>query len=78
MKGPGKIPRPHCAVYEGGQHVGETTSGTYSPTLKVGIALGYLSPRDGFRPDQVVDVDIRGRRAPAVVVKPPFVQSSPK
>jgi aminomethyltransferase len=72
------IPRPHYPVYAREDHVGETTSGTFSPTLKVGIALAYLSPVDRFKTGSQVEVDVRGRRGAAEVVKPPFVGSSPK
>ena len=72
------IPRPHYPVFSDGAQVGETTSGTFSPTLRVGIALAYLSPPDRFGPGDRVEVDVRGRRGEAEVVKPPFVESSPK
>ena len=72
------IPRPHYPVLSDGEQVGETTSGTFSPTLRVGIGMAYLSPRDGFSPGDRVEVDVRGRRGEAEVVKPPFVPSSPK
>jgi len=72
------IPRPHYPVFADGDQVGETTSGTFSPTLKVGIALAYLSPRDRFSAGVEVEVDVRGRRGKAEVVKPPFVESSPR
>ena len=72
------IPRPHQTVYSGVDPAGEVTSGTFSPTLRMGIALAYLSPRDGFGPGDEVEVDVRGRRGQAVVTKPPFVESSPK
>jgi aminomethyltransferase len=72
------IPRPHYPVYAREDRVGETTSGTFSPTLKVGIALAYLSPVDRFNAGDQVEVDIRGRRGAAQVIKPPFVGSSPK
>jgi aminomethyltransferase len=72
------IPRPHYPVFSEGAQVGETTSGTFSPTLKVGIALAYLSPPDRFAPAERVEVDVRGRRGEAEVVKPPFVDRSPK
>ena len=66
------IPRAHCPVSKGGTAVGEVTSGTFSPTLRQGIALALLSPEvvDG---DTVV-IDVRGRTVEATVVKPPFVQ----
>jgi aminomethyltransferase len=72
------IPRAHYPVMVEDETVGETTSGTFSPTLRVGIALAYLSPRDRFEPGHEVEIDIRGRRGRAEVVKPPFVPSSPK
>ena len=66
------IPRQHCAVTEDGRPVGEVTSGTFSPTLRQGIALALLEPSVGLGDDVVVDV--RGREVPATVVKPPFVE----
>jgi aminomethyltransferase len=70
------IPRPHYPVMREEAEVGETTSGTFSPTLRVGIALAYLDP--DVQPGQGVEVDIRGRRGAAEVVKPPFVGSRPR
>lgn len=72
------IPRAHYPVFAGSERVGETTSGTFSPMLKVGIAMAYLSPADRFSPGDTVEVDVRGRRGAAEVVKPPFVDRSPK
>lgn len=72
------IPRAHYPVFSGGAQIGETTSGTFSPTLKIGIALAYLSPPDRFAPGERVEIDVRGRRGEAEVVKPPFVDASPK
>jgi aminomethyltransferase len=72
------IPRAHYPVLADGDEVGETTSGTFSPTLRVGIAMAYLSPRDRFSAGDLVEVDVRGRRGAAEVVRPPFVPSSPK
>ncbi len=72
------IPRPHYEVFRAEERVGETTSGTFSPTLRRGIALAYLSPVARFAPGDRVEVDIRGRRGYAIVVKPPFVDASPR
>jgi aminomethyltransferase len=67
------IPRPHMTVSRSGQPVGQVTSGTFSPTLRVGIGLALLeaSVREG---DQV-EVDVRGRTSVMDVVRPPFVPS---
>lgn len=68
------IPRAHMKVQSReGQPVGEATSGTFSPTLRVGIGLALLDRSVG-EGDEVV-VDVRGRSAPMTVVKPPFVPS---
>lgn len=67
------IPRPHMAVLlPDGAPAGEVTSGTFSPTLRKGIALALL--HRGVGEGDEVAVDVRGRRIPARVVKPPFVQ----
>ncbi|GAB3084553.1 glycine cleavage system aminomethyltransferase GcvT [Pedococcus soli] len=65
------IPRAQCAVKVDGAVVGEVTSGTFSPTLKNGIALALLKPTVAEGDDVVIDV--RGREVTATVVKPPFV-----
>ncbi|PZS39671.1 MAG: glycine cleavage system aminomethyltransferase GcvT [Pseudonocardiales bacterium] len=68
------VPRPHMAVRtSAGVPVGETTSGTFSPTLSTGIALALLDP--GVRPGDRVEVDVRGRALPCEVITPPFVPS---
>jgi aminomethyltransferase len=70
------IPRGHMPVYAGERLVGETTSGTFSPTKKVGIALALIDTAAGLADGSPVDVDIRGRRTQARLVKPPFVKTS--
>jgi aminomethyltransferase len=72
------IPRAHYPVFVGDQLVGEVTSGTFSPLLGTGIALAYVWPGDVVDLDQEVEVDIRGRRGAATIVKPPFVDRSPR
>jgi aminomethyltransferase len=72
------IPRARYPVYWKGEPSGETTSGTLSPTLRVGIAMAYLCPSDRFSPGDRVEIDVRGRRGEAEVVKPPFVSRTPK
>ena len=72
------IPRAHYPVFVGDQLVGEVTSGTFSPWLQRGIALAYLWPGDVVEPGAEVEVDVRGRRGSATVVRPPFVDRSPR
>jgi aminomethyltransferase len=72
------IPRAHYPVFVGDQVVGEVTSGTFSPLLQTGIGLAYLWPADVVAVGDMVEVDIRGRRGEATVVRPPFVDRSPR
>ncbi len=65
------IPRHGCRVLAGGAAVGTVTSGTMSPSLRVGIALASVD-RTHAR-DAHLDVDIRGTPHPASVVRPPFL-----
>lgn len=67
------IPRAGMKVVRDGQVIGEVTSGTFSPTLKVGIGLALL-PRD-IKKGDVLTIDIRGRLSQAEVVTLPFVPS---
>lgn len=69
------IPRPHMQVLDAqGTVIGEVTSGTFSPSLKVGIALALLPPTAAA--NDTVYLDVRGRRAAFTVTKPPFVTPS--
>jgi aminomethyltransferase len=69
------IPRPGMDVLADGRKVGVTTSGTFSPTLRAGIALALIETASGIGLDDTVTVDVRGRGLEATVVKPPFVPS---
>ncbi|MCL2332171.1 MAG: glycine cleavage system aminomethyltransferase GcvT [Actinomycetia bacterium] len=65
------VPRHGCEVFALDQKLGTVASGSHSPTLGVGIATAYL-PREFSKPGTAVELDIRGRRVSAEVVKPPF------
>ena len=65
--------RPDLNVLDGDTAVGVTTSGTFSPTLKVGIALALIDVDAGVEDGQHVTVDVRGRGVECQVVRPPFV-----
>ena len=69
------VPRAGMAVLAGDERVGTTTSGTFSPTLKTGIALALIDTASGVGLDDKVTVDVRGRALECTVVKPPFVPS---
>jgi aminomethyltransferase len=67
--------RADLTVLDGDRPVGVTTSGTFSPTLKVGIALALLDTEVDIADGQRVTVDVRGRAVECEVVKPPFVRA---
>ena len=54
--------------------IGEVTSGTYSPTLKKPIAMGYVAT-EYSKPGTEIQLNIRGKMQTAVVTKMPFVES---
>ena len=70
--------RAGMSVLADGAPVGETTSGTFSPTRKIGIALALLDTDAGLDVGTEVEVDVRGRRLRVVVAKPPFVDLKTK
>jgi aminomethyltransferase len=63
--------RSHQKVHAGAAGDGELTSGTFSPTLERSIGLARLPAAA----EGTVEVDIRGKRMPARIVKPPFVRN---
>lgn len=65
------FPRPGYDIVAGGDVVGQVTSGTVSPTLGYGVALGYV-PVELSKAGTEVQVDARGRLVDAVVQRPPF------
>jgi aminomethyltransferase len=68
------IPRAGMLVKDSdGIEVGLVTSGTFSPTLKNGIALALLN--SSITLGTIVVIDIRGRESQAEVVVLPFVES---
>ncbi|QNG18484.1 glycine cleavage system aminomethyltransferase GcvT [Rhodococcus triatomae] len=70
--------RAELTVRRAGDAVGVTTSGTFSPTLKIGIALALLDTSSGIAAGDEVEVDVRGRSLRATVVVPPFVEVNTK
>ena len=64
-------PRPHYPIWIDGSAVGEVVSGTQGPSLNAGIGLGYV-PASSAKPGNKIEIEIRGRRAPAEVVSKPI------
>ena len=71
MTGKSAPPRPHYPIQSNGQVVGQVVSGTQSPSLGLGIGLGYVPP-ELARPDTLIEIEIRGKLAPAIVVTKPI------
>jgi len=70
------IPRQGYEIHnEAGEVIGKVTSGTMSPSLKVGIGLGYVS-REYAAVDGSLVISIRGKSIRAKVVKLPFYKAS--
>ena len=67
--------RADMTVLAGDTPVGVTTSGTFSPTMKLGIALALIDADAGIADGQSVAVDVRGRALECEVVAPPFVEA---
>jgi aminomethyltransferase len=65
------VPRQGYEVYKRDERVGVLTSGTFSPLLKYGIAMGYVRPEDADE-GAILKVKIRQRLCKAEVVKMPF------
>lgn len=66
------IPRHGYELYSAdGAAIGVVTSGTMSPTRKIGIGMGYVRP-EFSKLGTEISIDMRGRKLKAVVVKPPF------
>jgi aminomethyltransferase len=67
------IPRHGYEILHDNAKVGTVTSGTLSPVLKQGIAMGYL-PADLAKAGNEVQIKIRENITNAEIVKPPFVK----
>jgi aminomethyltransferase len=65
------IARHGYPVVQEGRKIGEVTSGTKSPSLKIPIGLAYVPPALAAE-GSTFQIEIRGRAAAAKVVKTPF------
>jgi len=72
-------PRPHYALWSAGpaaSPIGTVTSGTQSPSLGIGVGLGYVPPAFAA-PGTALQVEVRGRTLPAVVAPKPLYRKPP-
>ncbi len=67
------VPREGYKLLKDDREVGVVSSGTFSPLLKVGIAMGYATPE--LKPGERISMDIRGKPRSAEVVSWPFYDS---
>ncbi|MDI9606192.1 MAG: glycine cleavage system aminomethyltransferase GcvT [Bacteroidota bacterium] len=65
------IPRQGYEIAYQDEVIGAVTSGTMSPTLKIGIGMGYVTP-ELAKPGTEIEIKVRNRSLKAKVVKPPF------
>ena len=78
MAGKSAPPRPGYAIWSTGsdaKEIGRVVSGTQSPSLGMGIGLGYV-PVEFAKAGTSIEIEIRGRRSPAVVVQKPIYRRS--
>ena len=68
------FPRHGYPVFVNGQPSGEIRSGTMSPTLGIPIGTAYVPPQSAAE-GSALEIEIRGRRIPATVVKMPFYKN---
>jgi len=75
MKQKGPPPRPHYAVFQNGERIGEVTSGTISPSLNWGVGMAYVSSAHA-KIGTEIDIEIRGQKFPATIEKKPLYKKS--
>jgi aminomethyltransferase len=75
MAGKSAPPRPQYPIWVNGASAGIVTSGTQSPSLGIGIGMGYV-PAEFAKPDTKIEIEIRGKRFAAVVVPKPIYRKS--
>jgi aminomethyltransferase len=66
-------PRPHYRIWsaDGSEQLGEVVSGTQSPSMNVGIGMGYVPPAQS-EPGKTIQIEIRGRKSAALIVPKPI------
>jgi len=75
MNDKGPPPRPHYAVFENDERIGEVTSGTQSPSLNWGVGMAYIDAPHA-KIGAKIDIEIRGQKFPATIEKKPLYKKS--
>src|SRR5260370_34928893 len=75
MKEKGPPPRPHYAVFQNGERIGEVTSGTLSPSLNWGVGMAYVSTPHA-KVGAEIGIEIRGQQFPAIMETKPLYKKS--
>lgn len=70
-----RIAREETPIMLGDEVIGRVTSGTFSPTLQKSVSMGYV-PKEHSAEGTQLEVDLRGKRNAATVVKLPFYKRS--
>lgn len=65
------FPRHGYKIRQGDKESGHVTSGAFSPSLEKGIGMGYVVTA-ASKVGTPIDIEIRGKRTPARIIKPPF------
>jgi len=66
------VPRQHYLVYdEAGNEIGEVTSGTMSPCMKIGIGMAYVA-KGFWKEGTEIYIGIRDKKLKAKIVKTPI------
>ena len=66
-------PRPHYPIWsgDGAQQIGEVVSGTQSPSMNMGVGMGFV-PAGNAEVGKTIQIEIRGRKSNAVLVAKPI------
>jgi aminomethyltransferase len=68
-------PRPGYAIWANGTKVGGVVSGTQSPSLGIGIGMGYVPP-ELAKAGTAIEIEIRGKRSAAAIVQKPIYRKA--
>jgi aminomethyltransferase len=74
MAGASAPPRPEYVIFCGNSKIGTVTSGTPSPSLGVGIGMGYVPPEFAI-PGKNIEIEIRSRLTLATIVPKPIYKA---